>query len=134
MESKELRIGNLIYNPIQKINIVVDGGLITTESMREKGLKDYKGFEPIPLTEEWLLRFGFELLDSYEGDTLIKTYGINITSVNDLEKLIICDFNWDISIGEYESEEFYTLDTDFKHVHQLQNLYFALTGEELKIK
>jgi hypothetical protein len=69
--------------------------------------------KPIPLTEEWLLRFGFEKkYKNYEmGDFMFFKGSCSRISY----KLSLIGIN-------------------IKHVHQLQNLYFALTGEELKLK
>lgn len=72
----------------------------------------------IHISNEWLDRLGFE-----------KTIGISDVSY---AKDIIRVFNTEdvhIKIG-YDNE--YLLPTEY--VHQLQNLYFALTGEELTIK
>jgi hypothetical protein len=82
-------------------------------------------FEPIHLTEEWLLKFGFEKKDVEIG------YGINDIMVeyeldgysftqDNTGKWYLLHYNWNTE--------------HFKYVHQLQNLYFALTGEELTIK
>ena len=68
--------------------------------------------DPIPLTEEWLVKFGFE-----NGNYFI---------LNNV--IIYKDYN-----NKYRYEYNYG-QTWVKHVHQLQNLYFALTGEELVIK
>lgn len=70
---------------------------------------------PIPLTEEWLIKFGFE------G---------NIIAVNDLW------IEHDGDVGYYLADDHSIgVGMDYiKYVHQLQNLYFALTGEELTIK
>ena len=76
--------------------------------------------ESIPLTEEWLLDFGFahtefdfsafeEIKGCYELNKLLLDQ-----SGEDVVSLII--------------DELYI---EIKHVHQLQNLYFALTGKEL---
>ena len=75
-------------------------------------------FEPIPLTEEWLLKFGFDHhYDLGKRKFMnIKTLTIETNSSENFpvyyttQKIIICYI---------------------KYVHQLQNLYFALTGEEL---
>lgn len=74
--------------------------------------------EPIPLTEELLLKCGFDenmVLSTIEGE--IRYYG-----------------DGDINIG---GEDSCTLGMVYiakcKYLHQLQNLYFALTGEELEI-
>ena len=86
---------------------------------RSEHLEDY---EPIPLTEEWLERFGFSVRKSlgFEAYDLDDTYTIyyNTTAT---------PYGFELSFGvDFEIE--------IKHVHQLQNLYFALTGEELTIK
>jgi hypothetical protein len=71
---------------------------------------DPKDLNGIPLTEEWLVTFGFEYIEEY------KWWEIDW-----------CNFTIDLG-GEYEFEfAFHPI----KYVHQLQNLYFALTGKEL---
>jgi hypothetical protein len=71
--------------------------------------------DPIPLTEEWLLKFGF---------TEHKTTDIYPTFAKQM-------FNWNDGILYIIG---YGFMNHIKYVHQLQNLYFALTEEELKIK
>jgi len=110
MDSKELRIGNLI-NDNGLVESVVVEHLINDEYY--DGLK---GCKPIPLTEECLIKFGFS-----------KINGKHIEAW----ELIGSPFTWSkdcLNIGNGMSI------TNIKHVHQLQNLYFALTGEELTIK
>ena len=122
MKATELRIGNYYQ-------YAGDNGIIYTQVKEIKHnqfglLGDFDGtnFEickPIPLTEEWLVKFGFE-----------KTYD---------------DFNWYIK-GNYCFSFLKELDLivfkikiqtvgicTIKYVHQAQNLYFALTGEELRL-
>lgn len=67
--------------------------------------------KPIPLTEEWLVKFG------YTG------YGT------------LGEMNFFISEnGTYRVRWFGNIvHLSLKYVHQLQNLYFALTGEELTV-
>jgi hypothetical protein len=77
--------------------------------------------DPISLTEEWLLKFGFEKLDKthfviMQNDSFSSPFTITLDD-NEIFKL---DFQ-----GFWYQLEF---------LHQLQNLYFALTNEELKIK
>jgi len=68
--------------------------------------------KPIPLTEEWLLKFGFQkdslniyrkYLNIHRGVSYFECYLGGIT-------------------------------VEVQFIHQLQNLYFALKGEELEIK
>jgi len=63
MKSTELRIGNLLNPKVngviiyEEIHIVEPTTLMILQGdVNGKGI----GFEPIPLTEEWLLKFGFD--------------------------------------------------------------------------
>jgi hypothetical protein len=88
--------------------------------------------EGIPLTEEWLLKFGFK-----EGSTY--DFGLSLKRVPDYS---INDFRIMLSNSVYHyirkawdggsSEENESI-TEIKYVHQLQNLFFALTGTELEL-
>jgi len=72
-----------------------------------------------PITEESLINFGFISILKGEWfmlETKFTTIYISPLSGN-------CD------IGANEE---YTLPYKILYIHQLQNLYFALTGEELK--
>ena len=115
MKANELRIGNLVTQIIhknthdQEIEIKVNWQEIWWIS---KGTNSYK---PIPLTEEWLLKFGFE---KYEFDHKENQY-------RHKDRLIVFR---DGKFVDYGSSVI------LEYVHQLQNLYFALTGEELVLK
>jgi len=69
-------------------------------------------FEPIPLTEEWLLKFGF------------KNYSRIWYGRDDFWSCRMID----------EGVEFPHVELSINYVHHLQNLYFALTNTELEIK
>ena len=105
MKASELRIGNLIQIDIP--NSYVES--VTWEIIRDLEQDPQEdSFKPISLTEEWLKKFGFK----YDVDTDCYHYYNFI-----LNKLfVMMDIDIHICI---------------KYVHQLQNLYFALTGEEL---
>jgi hypothetical protein len=116
MKSNELRTGNLLNYD------TAEGETLPTK-IDWQDLKwlseDEKGFNlvhsPIPITEEWLLKFGF-VSNPYK-DTYEKMYVV---------------INCNKTSGELELY-LDALPIDIYHVHQLQNLYFALTGEELTI-
>jgi hypothetical protein len=134
MKINELRIGNYI-SPLGRGVTVVEGlctwdGLIQSSNFAERGIED---FEPIPLTEEWLLKFGFEDVD------------LNMSGSNWLVKEQKGLWRQAIRIAYSEKSEEWSLTLEcvspptlsivrLKYVHQLQNLYFALTGNELNIK
>src|SRR5690606_17260010 len=113
MKANELRIGNYVKDPY--------GKTIKLTSVE----KDAGMLRPVPLTEEWLLKFGWvwnQECNSFEkypnGDSRMnldfQEVSNSYTMFNYVLKAKICDRIF--------------------HVHQLQNLFFALTGEELTIK
>lgn len=110
MEAKELRIGNLVNRDGK--NIVINSGY---------EIDNYEGqYKPIPLTEEWLLKFGFEIKLKLSGHNGFYLNGFYIIKSNYVFELLI--------------EGSSVILSKIKFVHQLQNLYFALTGQELTIK
>jgi hypothetical protein len=119
MEVSQLRIRNLVYKNGIATEITVD---IMLEILRYT-----TPFEPIPLTEEWLLKFGCEKVKS-DIPTFSIVYGEFIE--DDYEHCLI--INLDVDNNFYIVIKGVKL--ILKYVHQLQNLYFALTGEELTIK
>jgi hypothetical protein len=117
MQANELRIGNLLYN--NNVLVTIDARSIF-DIWDDKGLKEYK---PIPLTEEWLLKFGFSkraVLSSVLYDMKNPRFSIYLNPPIDKSN------KWNI-LGIEKN-------INIQYVHQLQNLYFALTGEELTIK
>jgi hypothetical protein len=125
-----LRIGNLLRDNISKTELEVieltNEDIKTYVIVRSKfPLKDGWGIEPIPLTEEWLLRLGFKKRVTI-GHSVQYFIGINPVTQD-----------WLFDIVWQDSQEFpFYRNGHFKiqHIHQLQNLYFALTGGELTIK
>jgi hypothetical protein len=81
----------------------------------------YKFIEPIPLTEEWLLRFGF-IRDNKEILSLKE---------NENEFIFFLEGNH-VIIDKQQGQQLSGISIDCEYVHQLQNLYFALTGKELE--
>jgi hypothetical protein len=119
MKANELRIGNLVnYNEggIFKVIGIHEFG-IDCEDEIETTYMEYENFKPIPLTEEWLLKFGFEeRMFGWWSDVLfLRTENRNGYF-----------YDW--------QKTNQTTGTYIEYVHQLQNLYFALTGEELTFK
>ena len=126
-KNNELMIGNIV----RKWYVNDEDGNPITEAMEITDFiyDHFHQIEPIPLTEEWLLRMGFENVTT--GQPYLEIY-------HDLR--IVCPLkNTDKSCYiENDCDEDCPntchIFTSTQHVHQLQNLYFALTGEELTIK
>lgn len=126
MKAQELRIGNLVKYDNRIFEIDSIAKVFPTLNTDEFGIGvvDYNNIEPILLTEEWLFRFGFD-----------KTYELrkNIYCLKEYKAIIYFYKNSriDLKIGGYEFKDKDRKQKRYEYVHQLQNLYFALTGEEL---
>lgn len=137
MQSKDLRIGNLVYGPLNELSYIgqLGGGTkpnyIEYFSINNDGY-GCNGIKPIPLTEDWLIDLGFSKMT----DTTPYNYRIHKskmffyirygTFTTDGGKTDLIGFN-----GLFIANKFVRV---IKYVHELQNLYFALTGEELELK
>lgn len=127
MEVRDLRLDNLVISP-QGI------GKVTSIQDREVLVVDEVGYvieecQGIPITEEWLLKFGFEKMkypyldyDMNECDLFESDWG-NFYQVENF--YLPTPYYFDSAFGE---------NFKLEHVHQLQNLYHSLTGKELTIK
>ena len=126
MKAEELRLGNWIKAPTEvHNNIEFQVYSITTDKDGYNHFYDH--CTPISITEEWLLKFGFEK----EGEGFRHEYWY----INDFEIQIHGDkFPLRIWGGESAPHLTQYIGHKTKYIHQLQNLYFALTGEELTIK
>jgi phage FluMu gp28-like protein len=121
MKANELRIGNLVY---WNGEIGIISQLLEMEVAFKCGESDlYEALDPIQLTEEWLLKFGFEMINS--SPINYKIYRLKDISFN-----VIKDSNIKLYNKIVYSEQYRHIES----IHQLQNLYFALTGDELTIK
>ena len=123
MKANELRIGNWITYDDKPFQV----GLWFFTELDAK-VSYINDFEPIPLTEEWILKFGFAKIQNiYQRHNQILLEPI----LNGLNRSYRVKF-WTTSIAR--AEPIYQSQLTIQYVHQLQNLYFALTGEELTIK
>lgn len=136
IKSSELRIGNYIlfrefYLEVmekvveiteERINIMFDDKQISIL---------HKDVNPIHLTEEILFKCGFS--KKYEQYYLIIHMGVAGHPIMIEFEIIGKDIFGSLWIGAWDD---YTkaICLDIEHLHQLQNLYFALTGEELDVK
>ncbi len=128
MEAKELRIGNCVEyqgNTCTIFELGMRKGRIKAllyPLCSVKAIPDFdtnlEDIKPIPLTEQHLKDFGFEYDEDTESWTLLTS----------LEKI---DYAMDVSELPLT---FAWRHITIKYVHQLQNLYFALTDNELTLK
>jgi hypothetical protein len=129
MKASSLRIGNYVFTYLSDNADGIEQVTINTLRVMTENPTKKTIYEPIPLTEEWLLKMGFEKDDNYYTSYRLDEGYITVKAEdNDWDDLCLDVF---IKTADMD-KEFYL--TAIEHVHSLQNLYFALTGEELTIK
>ena len=130
MKASELRIGNwvnIFLNDVDydTIQIKIDDLYYI---LQKNGI-----YEPVPLTEEWFQKFERFYKDG-------EYWSVDINDYKYCFKYRDWAGNWAFyqeftdSPFEHDEGKKYPVSFDIYYVHQLQNLYFALTGEELIIK
>lgn len=125
MRKQDLRIGNTIYfgGQIDSVTEISHNHIRT----KNNGWLPIEGVKGVQSTEEWLERLGFikqyhELSSESFYHKNEELFGFDYEDVGMFPRVL--RHVWD---GSYTG-------SPCAYVHQLQNLYFALTGEELEIK
>lgn len=112
MKVKELRVGNWwtngSYDYVMDINTLYD--IYIAEEIGNSHM-----WEPIPFTRDWLIKLNLS------EEFLLQDCKIEIF------QHFADDTIWFFNIDN-------SLVLEFKNVHELQNLYYVLSGEELTIK
>jgi hypothetical protein len=131
MIAQELRIGNYIGigDGMTKV-VAIRQGMVESENAHIY----HKDLKPIPLTPDILTKCGFEndtedIKTGYDRDNGYEFYKLPTTT------FIISERDGEFrKYWEVDEDTFYSWHgVEIKYLHQLQNLFFALTGEELKI-
>lgn len=121
LKESDLRIGNFIK--VISVTKTFDSFITQAKGydivrIEEKSF-NYWNYEPVILNEDWLLKFGFKkTIGSSESDFTNGVYNIFINSLGEVNFYFFKEGDW------YQKIDY---------VHQLQNLYFALTGSELTV-
>lgn len=143
----ELRIGNHILT--SKEDVVVGVMLDMVETINYAELL-YDGIEPIPITPEWLERFGFILENGHSfSEYFNKSFGDVRAYV--IDGVWFCShFDWMTHRSDIISERGwlvgrrntnprhngwnYNESAEVRYIHELQNVFWCITGFELEIK
>lgn len=133
MKASDLRIGNRIMFIIDGTPVTVAGEISSISKMKFRVESDPLTFydldecTPIPLTEAWLVKFG-ALSDEPSTPFFIVSMPRNIGEIRVNPKNGMTWLrHWSQPAGLMNPESLF-------YVHQLQNLYHSLCGEELTIK
>jgi hypothetical protein len=138
MKTNDLKIGNWVKvnDPIfgvntYKVATIRDNGIITL-SDNISCLVD--NIEPIELTEELLLKIGFEDRKGYFNYS--KVFG-DENNYCDSIHIYYCPRlkHFKFTHDKVKECDLQTMDLyNIQYLHQLQNVYFLLTNQELEIK
>ena len=119
MNLNELRVGNYVCTSYMKKSVFKVNAIHSDRLYFESIVENFKSdtipiyVEPVKLTEEWLLKA--KLTQTIQNTFLMGGFELIYDSPN--ERYNVHTFRGIICVVRY--------------VHQLQNLYFALCGEEL---
>jgi hypothetical protein len=132
MKANELRIGNLVKRGDDTcvVSLVCRShfNACNLESGVDYGNSHQSNYQPIPLTEEWLLKFKFENSKTRNWNRYFKEGIYPRSFAFQFFKNGRVDFWYsDFNLGKINDLKY----NPVKYVHQLQNLYFQLTGEEI---
>ena len=128
MKANELRIGNYVNYYFPPFDIFEENHQIESGGDIQVCINYPDAMESIPLTEEWLLKFGFIGKTDSMGD---RRYYVDCYQ----HEIMYIFENGDF-YGGYLNDNM-VMNSEgvcgIKHVHQLQNLFYALMGEELSL-
>ncbi len=122
MKASELRLGNIV----QGMQVTV----VRSLSEREINGWNCGSFSGIPLTEEVLLKCGFSDKNYKKG-----YIGIDFECVGMYFDFVLCkpkQKGTQNNCYTYDLEDFRYV--EISHVHQLQNMFYVITGKELGVK
>ncbi len=131
MKGNEVRIGNLFTNEngdkILEVCTITRNGFTCTGIKRHEFVNNIGSPKRIDLHEDWLIKFGIKRCEIYFGN-------------NESLQLDWTGEHYNIWHRQYDDDQHVVIfgniimQIEIKYVDQLQNLYYALTGEELKLE
>lgn len=129
MEAKNFRIGNIIRPFTQ------DGYELEIRPLKASEFfmvdNHPESTKPVELTKDWLIKFGFT-----EGNKCYKNaYSLEVLKTDFYLRPSYQDgFYWGFNISDEKLDCELNDVKPLKYVHELQNLFFAITGTELELK
>lgn len=128
MEARELRIRNKVLHngKIKTVHCITNTSVSFFIGYDPKNREMtqcflYSGIESVLLTPEILEKCGFEKRNGYH---ILVSANHRLSYYDDTDEWELC---------HYSKLDYIQIPVYPKHLHQLQNLYFALTGTELDV-
>jgi hypothetical protein len=113
MKPNDLRVGNWIFD-VEGYEYQIQGYEISVNLPED--------YTPIPITNKWLERLGFERNKFYQN--------FRIKAGDYFNSIKYIDGEWCYNNCQSDAGCYFV--TTVQYVHELQNLYFAINKEELK--
>jgi hypothetical protein len=136
MKANELKLNNYIQDRFGKQVWVYQLSNLGDENIiNEESYPPY--YKPIPITQEWLFKLGFQDDDVIEEGFIMGYYLIYTDLENDENEFALIQGEEGYYLAEEREECWLTAFTSpkpFQYIHEIQNAFFLLTGIELKIK
>ena len=128
IQAHELRIGNYVFDALGNITQITPR-MIVEQSQSDIAKVEY--LKPIPLTEEWLLKFGFKHNSS---NWLELKYH---TDCEEASEVFVISYNLTskrFAIGDVNDDTMIYTGKIVDNVHVFQNGCEFITGKELIVK
>jgi hypothetical protein len=127
ISAKELRIGNLVLYEgliLPVIALAEDDIVVNGFGGRSNA------FAPIPLTEEILLKCGF--VSEFTGHQEDNVMRLNIKKTYSEHDYLGIDYDINVNLLSILQDSDIVCLEHIKYLHQLQNLFYCLSGNELQ--
>lgn len=131
MEKNEIRIGNIVYDSLnQSYDIVIGINKNDTVDFPFESNNDIRFVDGIKINSDIIKTLGF-IQDKPTEEFYVKTYNDPLDKNYIKMTMFFANNKWTLCVilGEDSS----TVIKDIKYVHQIQNAFFMVTGEELDI-
>ena len=133
MNANEFRLGNVVHH-LSFYDVTICG--ITKDALsvnydNSKYWDDLRFYKPTLLNEKWLIDFGFNCIN--RPKMAFKLYHNEVNA--DLSSILLKEVG-NNPVWVYSAHNRYTVNPftkEINYVHELQNLYFSLTGKELVV-
>lgn len=131
MEKNEIRIGNIIYDSLnQSYDVIIGINNNDTVDFPFELNNDIRFVDGIKINSDIIKTLGF-IQDNPTEEFYVKTYNDPLDKNYIKMTMFFANNKWTLCVifGEVSS----TVINDIKYVHQIQNAFFMVTGEELDI-
>jgi hypothetical protein len=127
MKLKDLRIGNILSSVSQEKETVIVKGI---DAVNELVIMDtfsnwnsLDNYEPILITPKWLERLGFEYFANGSGRMYREALSVEVDFLFTKEMILAITLHY---------SEYHSFLRNIIYVHELQNIFYFVTGEELE--